>query len=354
MISIHIDIVGGGFGGLSPGITIKRLDKNMKVVVHEKHKQIGYNPDGRRCAEGYTLYPDLPDWRPPSDCIFNVIKKVLFVIGNTSYQLPINPSMPSTVMIDRQKYLASLGEKAGELGVEIQTQDKIASISDLEGTYIVDASGCPSILRKDLGFTQGRIARSHQQTLENANVFRSDTIRIFFKNSIGYYWIFPRDASKKEVNVGIGVLASSTCTPKDLLTLFKKEEGIQGNINYTTGGLIPVGMQKPLRYNNIVFVGDAGAGTFTITGEGISRAILSGEIAGHCIVKGKIHRYPSLINHEFLRWDIIGKTCLNTGDILRKIGDHAYETFLNSFFRYFFFPSFFPDIEQSKRPSKVP
>jgi digeranylgeranylglycerophospholipid reductase len=350
VISILVDIVGGGFGGLSTAITLKRLDKNIKVVVHEKHKQIGYNPEGRRCAEGYTMYPDLPDWRPPSDCVFNAIKNVQFVIGKTSYQLRISPLAPPMVIIDRQKYLASLGKKAGELGVEIRTQDKITSVSDLHGTYIIDASGCPSTLRKDLGFARGRVARSHQQTLENTNVFLPDTIRIFFKTSLGYYWIFPRDASKKEINVGIGAFTATAGNPKDLLESFKKDEGIQGDINYVTGGLIPVGIQKPLRYHNILFVGDAGAGTFTITGEGVPRAILSGEIAAHCIVKGKTHRYPSLINHEFLKWDLIGITSLRMGNVLQKIGVRAYEPFVNSFFRFFFFPTFFHhDVERNKK-----
>jgi flavin-dependent dehydrogenase len=341
VIQIHVDIVGGSFGGLSTAITIKRLNKNITVTVHEKHRQIGYNTEGRRCAEGYIWYPDLPDWGPPSDCVFTVIKKQEFVLGTTTYHPPANPKLLSMMIIDKQRFLAYLGHKAEELGVELRTHDAVASASDLDGTYIVDASGCPSTLRKDLGLTTGRTAKSYQQTIENANVFAADTSRLFYKNSVGYFWIFPRDTTKKEINFGVGVLDTRRGNPKELLLSFKQELGIQGNVNYVTGGLIPIGLQRPLRHENILFVGDAGVGTFTITGEGTPRAILSGIFAARCIVSEKPQRYPRMVKREFLRWDLIGKTCIRSGRVLQKIGDNAYDVFLNSFFRFVFFPTFF-------------
>jgi flavin-dependent dehydrogenase len=337
-----VDIVGGGFGGLSTALTIKRLDKSISVTVYEKHRQIGYNPEGRRCAEGYPWYPDLPEWGPPNDCVFTIIKNQEFVFGTTLYSPQINPMILSSMIIDRQRYLAYLGTLAEKLGVDIRTHDAISSISQLDGTFIVDASGCPSTLRKDLKLAQGRVARSYQQTIENANVFRPDTVRFIFKNSVGYLWVFPRDTTKKEINVGIGVLDASRGNPKELLVSFKHELGIKGDVNYVTGGFIPVGLQRPLRYESVLFVGDAGVGTFPLTGEGIARAILSGTIAAKCIVSRKPHRYPVLINQEFLMWDLIGKACLSTSSVLQKIGDRAYDIFINSFFRFIVSPAFFP------------
>lgn len=342
MISIHVDIVGGGFGGLSTAITLKRLNKTISVTVHEKHRQIGYNPEGRRCAEGYPWYPDLPDWGPPDDCVFTIIKNQEFIFESTSYTPPINPALLSSMIINRQRYLAYLGMVAQGLGVDIQTHDTVSSISELDGTFLVDASGCPSTLRKDLGLTHVRVARSYQQTIEHANVFRADTVRFFFKKSVGYFWIFPRDTTKKEINVGVGVMSTARGNPKELLISFKREVGIEGDVNYVTGGLIPVGLQRPLRYGTVMFVGDAGVGTFPLTGEGIARAILSGTIAAQCIAARKPHRYPVLINQEFLTWDLIGKTCLQTSSVLQRIGNHAYDIFINAFFRFIVLPAFFP------------
>lgn len=341
MIHIHVDIVGGSFGGLSTAITIKRLNKNISVTVYEKHRNIGYNPEGRRCAEGYIWYPDLLEWGPPSDCIFTTIKNQELVLGTTSYNPPINPRLLSTLIIDKQRFIASLGKKAQDLGIDIRTHDAVIKASDLDGTFIVDASGCPSLLRKDLGFRITWTAKSYQQTIENANVFRADTVRFFFKNSPGYYWIFPRDTTKREINLGMGVMDTSSGGPKDLLLSFKQELGIQGDVNYVTGGLIPIGLQYPLRHENILFVGDAGVGTFPFSGEGTTRAILSGIFAARSIVSGKPHRYPRLVTREFLRWDLIGKTFIKMGRVLQKIGDNSYDVFTNTFFRLIYFPSFF-------------
>jgi flavin-dependent dehydrogenase len=339
---IHVDIVGGSFGGLSTALTIKRLDSTISITVYEKHNQIGYNPEGRRCAEGYPWYPDLPEWGPPDDCVFARIKSQEFVFGSTTYSPQINRTLLAPMIINRQRYLAYLGTIAKTLGVDIRTHETIRSISELDGTAIVDASGCPSMLRKDLGLAHGRVSRSYQQTIQNANVYRPDTVRFIFKNSLGYFWIFPRDPTKKEVNLGIGVLDISRGNPKELLLSFKQKLGVEGDVNYVTGGFIPVGLQRPLRYGPVLFVGDAGVGTFPLTGEGIARAILSGTIAAKCIVSQKPHRYPLLINQEFLRWDLIGKACLGTTSVLQRIGDHAFDIFTNSFFRFFVSPAFFP------------
>ena len=46
-----------------------------------------------------------------------------------------------------------------------------------------------------------------------------------------------------------------------MLENFKKENGISGKINHVTGGPVPLGLQRPLIYKNIIFVGDAGVGT---------------------------------------------------------------------------------------------
>jgi len=87
--------------------------------------------------------------------------------------------------------------------------------------------------------------------------------------------------------------------------------------------LIPAGIQKPLKYKNILFVGDAGVGTFPLTGEGIYRALLSGEIAGRCIARNTVNLYPRIINDKFLKWDIAGKTMLRVNDVTSNISEQA-------------------------------
>lgn len=338
---IKIDIVGGSLSGLSTAITIKEHDKKIKVDIHEKHKKIGYNHEGRRCGEAYPIYKKLIKWLPLEKSIFNIIEKVDFVIGDKTYVMPKPPSVLSLLVVDRQEFISQLGRQAAELGVEIQTNDKIKSINDLDGDYIVDASGCPSSIKRELGFRRGIKGISYQQTLEDSNYLTSDTIRCIITESIGYYWIFPRNPEKKEINLGVGLMRNLKCNLKEMLELFKKEWEITGKINYVTGGLVPAGLQRPLMYNNILFVGDAGVGTFPFTGAGICRALLSGEIAGKCIAARKVKQYPKIINRKFIKLDVIGTTSIRVGEILQKIGAKSYLKSLKYFYELFYFPTIY-------------
>lgn len=255
--------------------------------------------------------------------------------------MPIPSYISTAYVLNRQEYISQLGRSAAKLNVEIQTNDKIRSINDLDGDYIVDASGCPSTIKKEPGFNRGLRGIGYQETLEDSNYFTSDTLSYIYLGTIGYYWIFPRRPEKKEINVGMGVIGNSKYNLKKLLEKFKNKWKIEGNINYSTGGLIPAGLQRPLMYNNILFVGDAGVGTFPFTGEGIHRALLSGEIAGKCIALEKPEQYPSIIvKAKIMKYDIIGATLIKTGGIIQNISPKAFLKSLKYFFELFYFPIF--------------
>ena len=326
---MKIDIVGGSLGGLATAISLKDRDKNLSVVVHEKYKKIGYNPEGRRCGEAHSIGGPWEKWKPLQSSVFNEIKLVETVIGNKKYVINREPG--TACILDRQEFICQLARKADKLGVEIRTGDKINSVNDLDGDYIVDASGCPSTIKRELGLDKGIRGITYQQTLEDCNVFISDTIKIIFMGSFGYFWIFPRDSEKREVNLGVGVMGIDNINLKELLEKFKEEHEITGKINYVLGGFVPAGLQKPLKYKNILFVGDAGAGAFPLTGQGIYRALLSGDRAGMCIARGYPEKYPKITTQDFIKWDVIGKTYLRMNYVLRKIGPEAVLTTLKYF-----------------------
>jgi flavin-dependent dehydrogenase len=95
------------------------------------------------------------------------------------------------------------------------------------------------------------------------------------------------------------------------------------------GGLVPLGLQRPFLYRNILFVGDAGVGAFPLTGQGIYRALMSGDIAGRCIAQRKIKKYPSIIRKEFMQWDMIGSTFIRMNLVFRKINPRLFLTSFN-------------------------
>jgi len=289
----------------------------MTVTVHEKYKKIGYNHEGRRCGEAHSVESEWKRWRPEKKSYFNEITKGEAIIGSKKRVYHVEPGVGYT--LNRPEFICQLARKAEKLGVIIQTDDKIKTINDLDGKFIVDASGCPSTVKRELGINRGIKGVTYQQTLEDSNYFISDTLKVIYMGNFGYYWIFPRDPKKKEINLGIGFFGNFGYNLKNMLEEFKEGRKIEGKINYVTGGLIPSGLQRPLMHNNILFVGDAGVGTFPFTGQGIYRALISGDVAGRCIAGGYPKKYPHIINQKFIKWDLIGKTFIRANYIFRRI-----------------------------------
>lgn len=322
MIIIKVDIVGGSLGGLSTAISLKQHNKAVNVIVHEKYKTIGYNHEGRRCGEAYSVGGEWAKWKPVGKSIFNNITKVETIVGNKHYASSREPDV--FFMLNRQEFICQLAHEAERLGVIIKAGDMIKSIDELDGDYIVDASGCPSTIKRELGLNRGIKGITYQQTLEDCNWFVSNTLKLILNDySAGYFWIFPRNPEKKEVNLGVGFLMDTNYQLKETLEKFKEEQGIEGKINYTVGGLIPVGFQRPIKYKNILFVGDAGVGSFPMLGEGIYRALMSGDIAGYCLASGHPEWYTKIIYQKFFGWDAVGKTFLRLLSVLNKVGKRS-------------------------------
>ena len=71
-----------------------------------------------------------------------------------------------------------------------------------------------------------------------------------------------------------------------------------------------------------------------ISGQGIYRALISGDIAGRCIAQGIPKKYPHIINKEFIKWDFIGKSLTYSIHILRNINPQLVFKILDYYSRY--------------------
>jgi flavin-dependent dehydrogenase len=327
MVGMQVDIVGGSLSGLSTALSIKEHNPSIDVIVHEKYKIIGYNPEGRRCGEAHNVEREWSKWKPVEKSIFDRITKGSVIVGKHSYHATRPPGV--AYILNRQEFICQLARDAEKLNVRISTGDKIRSVDDLDGAYIVDASGCPSSIKRELGFGTGPVGVTYQQTVEDANCFIDDTVQLIFTPILGYYWMFPRNPEKREMNIGIGTLGDLGYNLRELLGSFKEQHHITGTITYVVGGLIPLGLQHPLMFKNIFFVGDAGVGTFPLSGQGIYRALMSGDIAGRCIGTNQQKKYPMLIYHDFLKWNLIGLNYIRMSFVLRKINPKLFLPSLN-------------------------
>jgi len=314
---MNVDIIGGGISGLSSAISLKEHDPLIHVTVHEKYKTIGYNLEGRRCGEAYGIHKPWDKWRPDEKSIFNEICKWELSIGEKTLMYPLPPG--TQYILNRQEFISKLAQEAENLGVNFLVNNKIRTITNLKSDYIIDASGCPSTVKRELGFLQGIVGGTYQQTIEGSNCFIPDTMRFYLAREGGYYWIFPRDPNRNEVNVGIGIYGNLKHNLKHLLEKFKLKQNIEGQVNYILGGLVPLGIQRPLRYDNILFVGDAGVGAGPLSGAGVPRALISGHVAGKCIAEQCANKYTHMIKKMYMRGDMIGIRYIKMNNFLNKI-----------------------------------
>ena len=268
---------------------------------------------------------------------FNIIKKAIVKTDNKTYKFE-NEITKNAYILNRPEFIFQLSKLAEKLGVNIITNKKIKDKNQLNADYIIDASGCPSIFKNLYRLNRGIKGIGYQQTIANSNLFINDTIKIWYVGEIGYYWIFPRNPEKKEINVGFGLyniekIRNEKINVKEKLENFKIVNSIKGKIQYKIGGMIPIGLQYPLKFKNILFVGDAGVGCFPFQGQGIYRALLSGEIAGKCIADNKVHMYPYYIKKNFIKWDIIGKSflffCNKLGNLNNNLVDISWNLIID-------------------------
>ena len=314
---MQIDVIGGGLSGLAAAISLKTHDSSLKVIVHEKHKEIAFNHDARKCGEAHSIESFSMQWKPPVEGIASEIHTAYTIIGDKTYCFQRSPG--TAWVLDRPGFLLSLKKKAEAKGVILQTNDAIKDVHSLSGEYIIDASGCPSVVRRQLGLPHRSFGVGYQETLVNCSAYEEKTLRIIFDDNNGYFWIFPRHPDKKEVNLGVGYYGMYNLSLRNLLSDFKKSHHITGDIDYVSGGCIPFGLQKPLSYKHIAFVGDAGVGTFPLDGQGIYRALMSGDAAGYYLAKKNIKGYVRKMMLDFIKWDFIGKNFLRYTQVIRHI-----------------------------------
>jgi flavin-dependent dehydrogenase len=314
---MQVDIIGGGLSGLATALSIKEHDPSVDVIVHEKHGKIGYNRDARKCGEAHSIESFSLKWKPPKEAIATPIYKGKIISGKKTFIFERKPD--TAWILDRPAFISDMGKKAEKKGIEFVLNDKITDFTSLPGDIIVDASGCPSIVKKSLGLSNQHFGYGYQQTIKNCSSYEDHTLKIIFDQNGGYYWLFPRHPETREMNIGIGLSINNNVKLSLQLEEFKKEYNITGTVDYTTGGLIPEGIQYPLKYKNIVFVGDTGVGTLPLNGQGIYRALLSGDIAGKYIVKQDLNGYNHEIMREFGKMDVIGKLFLRWNSLVYHI-----------------------------------
>lgn len=288
MLYCDILVVGAGPAGLSAALEVSKAGAH--VVVAEKKKMIGQPV---RCAELMPKSNLLRNVEVKGSTVQEIRKARIFLPDGEFFDADL-----TGYMLNRTVFEQGLARKAGKKGAHIlvgthcasKKEEKVilrqsSTTIEISPKVIIGADGPRSTVGEWMGKTNREFCIALQYEIPLAAP--SDCAEFYFDSRFfgGYGWVFPKGGT---ANVGIAVKypqqPKNLNILKRLLEEFGKKMHLAGKIGEipisTTGGLIPVGGPLDTVKDNMVLVGDAAGQTNSLTGGGVSQAIISGKIAG--------------------------------------------------------------------------
>ncbi len=291
-------VVGAG----PAGSTAARIlaESGMSVLLLEKHPQIGLPV---ACAEAISVSGLDRFVEPDPEWISARIHRVLLVSPSNKKVIIRHPR--AGFVLDRKIFDRRLAEEASSSGAEVKVncpavgllshqRNGFCGVRALENgqekeygaRVIIGADGVESWVARwagvDSSVKLGQIESCAQSLLGDVDV-EEDRMEFYLGESVapgGYAWVFPK--GERTANVGLAVTPDRTRKKARVLLdqfLQKRFSGFR-LIESTMGGVPAFDRKKSLVKKNVLLIGDAGRLVDSLSGAGISNALLSGKIAG--------------------------------------------------------------------------
>lgn len=286
-------IVGGGPSGASAGRAAGK--RGLSTLLIEKKNFPRYKPCGGALSS-YGL--SCLDFKLPGSVIERKISKVRvhfrgsFVEGMKETNLAL--------LISRQIFDNLLLEKARETGIEVHTGEKVLDCVEKEdfvevrttdntylGKFVLISEGSGGTLKyrvrprdKRTEYALGLVSEIPDEDEAIRNRFPG-TINIHFGIAQGGYgWIFPHAGY---YSAGIVGTAQSLEHPKKVLLDFLEENSLSGDFPVRSHIIPTGGIKRKILNSRLLLSGDAAGFVDAFTGEGLSYAIRSGQLASETV-----------------------------------------------------------------------
>lgn len=310
-------IVGGGPSGASAGQTAGK--RGLSTLLIEKENFPRYKPCGGALSS-YCL--SCLDFKLPESIIERNIPKVRvyfrdqFIEGIKENNL--------AMLVSRKVFDNFLLEKARETGIEIHTKEKVLDLIEKEdcvevrttyntylGRFVLISEGSGGVLKykvrsrdTKIEYELGLVSEIPDDDEVINNRF-PDTINIHFGIAQGGYgWIFPHAGY---YSAGIAWTAQYLEHPKKILLDFLEENGLSGDFPVRSHIIPTGGIKRKILNSRLLLSGDAAGFVDAFTGEGISYAIRSGQLAAETVADlvmysqklSSLKAYESACRQEF-------------------------------------------------------
>ena len=294
-------VVGAGPAGSMAARTM--AEAGIKVLLLEKHPQIGLPLS---CGEGIS-YSGLARFvEPQPEWISARIHKALLVSPSNQRVLVNHPR--AGFVLNRKIFDRRLAEAAASEGATVMTNSCAVGLvggdgrgfggvrvlqdgreRDFRAKVIVGADGVESLVARWAGIDSSlgldQVDSAAQYLVSQVEV-EPDLMEFHLGRDVapgGYAWVFPKGPSS--ANVGLAIAPHRTTKKaKALLDQFVARRFHKYRVVESMVGAIPsYDRKRPLVKDNVLLVGDAGRVVDSLSGAGISNALLSGRIAGDTI-----------------------------------------------------------------------
>ncbi len=302
-------VIGGGPAGVATAYFLHQ--KGFKVEIFESKDVLGMKP----CGSGVP--DEINKWLSvPSQSVLREIYGMDIYFENEEIG-SWKANRPIFYIIDRTKYLESVVSST-DIKVHRKSTVKIRNNAfvtpqgkSLEKEKVIIATGVSWRFNE-----RDMVAQTLQYVIEDVEMSDSETLKfLFFKDLVGYAWIFPK--GDREVEVGIGSLNKDIERMESiLLDVIKKFGFDKGTVKRREGAPIDMGGLKPEWGGNGPYVvGEAVGAVMPLTGEGIRPSIVTASLLAHSLDKGndyvKALRNSSLYKATRLQRKLLEKVYKN-------------------------------------------
>lgn len=310
-------IIGGGPSGSSAGRRAGKL--GLKTLLLEKENFPRYKPCGGGLSEhamsylDFELSEDIIEWEVTG-------AKVIF----KDQSVNVHKGHRVFALVSRNTFDTFLLEKAKETGIEVHTGEKALSCREMSDFIEVDtrektyqakfaiiSEGAQGLIKTCVRPTDNKdeygICLVTEIPAEEREIEErlGKTLELHLGVARGGYgWIFPH---KTYYSVGIGGVVNDFSHPKESMLEFLKKNGFSGEYKLH-GHKIPWGgLKRKVVGSRVLLSGDAAGFVDASSGEGLSYAIRSGQLAAEVIagicLQGKnlkdLNEYQALCRAEF-------------------------------------------------------
>lgn len=359
-----IIIIGGG----PAGATMARVaaQNGMSVMIYDKRKELG---EPVRCGEGLGQREVLAQGIDlPKRCFSTEIVGAKVVAPNGKSIIWKDENTKGWVL-ERKIFDKWLVELAVEKGAKVKTYHRVTDVVRKDGKIdgvmvskwgeepfevraplVVSAEGMEATVARKAGLkaaaTLYDVDTCYQYEMKPYD--HENLIELYFGNAIaprGYVWIFPKDAKKANVGIGIGAHLTNWkkggnvdgADPKILLDKFVQEHPQlrEASVLEDFGGVISVGAPiESFVKDGFMCIGTAAKQVDPIHGGGIALAMETGIMAAEVAVKAhgkKDYSEKALKEYENIWRSGPGKKVAKRL-LLRKVMENVNDDDLNHIF----------------------